>query len=155
MSEETTEVTENEEVTAEAKDPNALLQAQEIALDAVVDQTERTAEFIKSTYKIDEDNPAAGLIDAAQAGVERVAEPMVSENAAKASLALGSSSTSSLRRSGAAALVSARRMSPREEASRSLGRTSSLARSRVSSTGLIGRRLRRRSRRRTRRMNSM
>lgn len=66
------EVIENEEVTTESKERNGILKAQEIALNAVVDQTERTAEFIKSTYKIDEHNPAAGLIDAAQAGVERI-----------------------------------------------------------------------------------
>ena len=68
------EVTENAELTTEAKSPNALLKAQEIALNAVMDQTERTAEFLKNTYKIDEHNPAAGLIDAAQAGVERMTE---------------------------------------------------------------------------------
>ena len=81
MSEETTnnekeiaEVIEEEVLTEVKESQNALLKAQEIALDAVLDQTERTAEFLKNTYKIDEHNPAAGLIDAAHAGVERMTE---------------------------------------------------------------------------------
>lgn len=71
---EATEVIENEELIEGEQKTNAILKAQEIALDAVMDQTERTADFLKNTYKIDEHNPAAGLIDAAQAGVERMTE---------------------------------------------------------------------------------
>jgi hypothetical protein len=68
---ETEEVTGDAETTPKAMNP--LLKAQEVAIDAVVEQTDRTADFIKNAYGITDDGKGAAIIDAAKNGVERIA----------------------------------------------------------------------------------
>lgn len=77
VTENTTEVVEQEVVTKEftevQKGLNNLVKAQKIAIDAVVGQTGRTAEFVKTRYNLDETKPVANVVDAAKDGIERVA----------------------------------------------------------------------------------
>ncbi|PCJ65431.1 MAG: hypothetical protein COA73_02420 [Candidatus Hydrogenedentota bacterium] len=84
MSEETstidaeeTEVIENEEVTTEAGDLQKglrnVVKAQKIAIDAVVEQTDRTANYVKNRYDMEENHTGAAVINATKDGVERIA----------------------------------------------------------------------------------
>lgn len=50
-----------------------LVKAQKIAIDAVVAQTDRTAEYVKTRYGIDETRRSNSVISATKDGVERVA----------------------------------------------------------------------------------
>ena len=69
---ETAQATETEEVTEATESKSALVATQEKAFDAVIEQTERTTDFIKKTYNIDEGHPAAAFLDGAKSGIERI-----------------------------------------------------------------------------------